>query len=131
MIRFLVRAVIFLGSAALGIWITSLILDDFVVTATGFLVAVLVFAVLQSILAPWLLLMTRKYATALTGAVGLVSTFLALLVATLVSDGISITGAQTWLVGTILVWIITMLGTLLLPLLLVKKGVEKRRAAQA
>ncbi len=132
MIRFLLRAVIFLGSAALGIWITSLILDNFVIdSATGFVVAVVVFAVLQSILAPFILKVTAKNASALTGAVGLISTFLALFVATLVNDGITISGASTWLVGTLLVWLITMLGTLLLPLVVLKKGVDKRNEAKA
>jgi len=132
MIRFLIRAVIFLGSAALGIWITSLILDDFVIdSAKGFVIAVVVFAVLQSILAPAIFKATAKNASALTGAVGLISTFIALLAATLVSDGITISGVSTWFIGTILVWLITMLGTLLLPIFLVKKGVEKKRAAEA
>ena len=132
MIRFLIRAVIFLGSAALGIWITSLILDDFVIdSAKGFVIAVVVFAVLQSILAPAIFKATAKNASALTGAVGLISTFIALLAATLVSDGITISGVSTWFIGTILVWLITMLGTLLLPIFLVKKGVEQKRAAEA
>lgn len=129
MIRFLIRAVIFLGSAALGIWITSLIVNDFTLdSAKGFVIAVVVFAVLQSILAPWLVTVTRRHATALTGAVGLISTFLALLVATLVNDGITIGTVTAWFLGTILVWLITMLGTLLLPVLLVKNRVEERRA---
>ena len=128
MIRFLLRTVIFLGSAALGLWITSLILDDFVIHANGFFAAVLIFAILQSILSPFLFKSTAKNAGALTGAVGLISTFIALVVANLVSDGLSITGTSTWFLGTILVWIITMLGALLLPLVLLKKGAEERKA---
>ncbi|WP_426594063.1 hypothetical protein ACPPVS_01015 [Cellulomonas sp. McL0617] len=128
MIRFLLRALIFLGSAALGLWITSLILDDFVIHSGGFFVAVVIFAVLQSILSPFFFKTTTRNASALTGAVGLISTFVALVVANLVSDGLSITGTSTWFIGTILVWIITMLGTLLLPLVILKKGAEERKA---
>lgn len=131
MIRFLLRTVIFLGSAALGLWITSLILDDFVIHANGFIVAVVIFAVLQSILSPFFFKTTTKNASALTGAVGLISTFVALVVANLVSDGLEITGTSTWFFGTILVWIITMLGTLLLPLVVLKKGAEERKANKA
>ena len=132
MIRFLIRTVIFLGSAALGLWITSLILgDDFVIHANGFIVAVLVFAIIQSILAPWLSNVTSRGSGALTGAVGLISTFIALVVANLVSDGLKITGTSGWIFGTLLVWIITMLGALLLPLVLIKKGAEERRANKA
>ncbi|ROS26038.1 phage holin family protein [Cellulomonas sp. PhB150] len=128
MVAFLIRALIFLLSAALGLWVASLVLDDFDLDWSGLLVAVVIFAVLQSVLAPWILRMARRYAGALTGAVGLISTFIALLITTLVSDGLSITGASTWLFGTLIVWLVTMLGALLLPLVLVRKGVEASRA---
>jgi uncharacterized membrane protein YvlD (DUF360 family) len=128
MIRFLIRTVIFLGSAALGLWITSLIVDGFEIHTNGFIVAVLIFAVLQSILSPFIFKTTTKNASALTGAVGLISTFIALVVANLVSDGLEISGTSAWFFGTILVWIITMLGTLLLPLVLIKKTAEERKA---
>jgi uncharacterized membrane protein YvlD (DUF360 family) len=127
MIAFLIRSAIFLASAALGLWVASLLVEGFDLTASGFLVAVLVFALLQSILSPWILTMTRRYASALTGGVGLISTFIGLWVATLVGDGLSIDGAQAWLLGGVVVWIVTMLGTLLLPLVLVKKAVRQDR----
>jgi len=127
MIRFLIRTGIFLASAALGIWVASLILDDFKVELSGFIVAVIIFALLQSILAPWIVSITRDHASALTGAAGLLSTFIALLVATLVGDGLSISGVSTWVLGTVIVWLVTMLGALLLPLVLVKKAVRESR----
>jgi uncharacterized membrane protein YvlD (DUF360 family) len=128
MVVFLIRAFIFLASAALGLWIASLIVDGFSVTAEGFLIVVVVFAVLQSILTPWFLVMSRKYANALTGAVGLVSTVAALFVATLIGDGLTISGATAWILGSFIVWIVTMLGTLLLPLILLRNRVEKKNA---
>jgi uncharacterized membrane protein YvlD (DUF360 family) len=127
MIAFLIRAAIFLASAALGLWVASLLVEGFTLTASGFLVAVLVFALLQSILSPWILTMTRRYASALTGGVGLISTFIGLWVATLVGDGLTIDGGQAWLLGGVVVWIVTMFGTLLLPLVLVKKAVRQER----
>ena len=54
--------------------------------------------------------MSRKYANALTGAVGLVSTVAALFVATLVGDGLTISGTTAWVFGSLTVWIVTMLG---------------------
>ena len=128
MVVFLIRAFIFLASAALGLWIASLIVDGFSVTAEGFLIVVVVFAVLQSILTPWFLVMSRRYANALTGAVGLVSTIAALFVATLIGDGLTISGATAWILGSFIVWIVTMLGTLLLPLILLRNRVEKKNA---
>jgi hypothetical protein len=128
MVVFLIRAFIFLASAALGLWVASLIVDGFTVTAEGFLIVVVVFAVLQSILTPWFLVMSRRYANALTGAVGLVSTIAALFVATLIGDGLTISGATAWILGSFIVWIVTMLGTLLLPLILLRNRVEKKNA---
>jgi uncharacterized membrane protein YvlD (DUF360 family) len=128
MVVFLIRAFIFLASAALGLWVASLIVDGFTVTAEGFLIVVAVFAVLQSILTPWFLVMSRRYANALTGAVGLVSTIAALFVATLIGDGLTISGATAWILGSFIVWIVTMLGTLLLPLILLRNRVEKKNA---
>jgi len=122
MIRLLLRGVVFLGSAALGLWVASLLLDGVTVQWSGYLVAVLIFAVAQSVLAPWVFKMTRRYAPAFLGGIGLVSTFVALLLANLLTDGLQISGAVTWVLATLVVWLVTALGTLLLPLLLLKKA---------
>ena len=47
MIRILLRALVFLLSAALGLWVASLLLEDLRVTPGGFITAVVVFAVAQ------------------------------------------------------------------------------------
>lgn len=116
MIRFLIRVLIFVASAALGLWVASLLLDDFEITVTGFVTAVVIFAIAQSILTPFILKMSMRYASAFTGGVGLISTFVALLIATLVSDGLAITGVSTWVIGTLVVWLVTAIATLVLPL---------------
>lgn len=131
MVVFLIRALIFLGSAALGLWIASLIVDGFSVSAEGFLIAVIVFAALQSILTPWFVVMTRKYANALTGAVGLVSTVVSLWIATLVSNSITIDTGTAWVFGSLTVWLVTMLATLVLPLIFLRNRIDKNRAATA
>ncbi|WP_456844766.1 hypothetical protein [Cellulomonas sp. P5_C6] len=131
MVVFLIRALIFLGSAALGLWIASLIVDDFSVSGEGFIVAVLVFAALQSILTPWFVVMTRKYANALTGAVGLVSTVVSLWIATLINNSITISTGTAWVFGSLTVWLVTMLATLVLPLIFLRNRIDKNRAATA
>ena len=52
MIRFLVRTAIFLVSAAVGLLVAAGLIDGVDVTTSGFLTAVVLFAVIQSILAP-------------------------------------------------------------------------------
>jgi len=128
MIRFLVRAVIFLASAAVGLFVANAALEDMTIdSVASFLWVVVIFAVLQSLFAPFLAKATAKNASALLGAVGLISTFLALLVAATVSDGLTIDGASTWLLASLIVWLVTMLATLLIPIILVKMGVESAR----
>lgn len=131
MVVFLIRTAIFLGSAALGIWVASLLLADFSVSVTGFVVALLVFVVAQWILSPLIFKLTRKYANAFIGGVGLVSTFVALLIATLVADGLTIDGISTWVLGTLIVWLVTALATLVLPMIFLRNRVQERRAAAA
>lgn len=121
MIRFLIRLAIFLGSAALGILAASLVLDDVSVRPLGFVVVVVVFTIVQSVLAPFIAKMASRYASAFLGGVGLVSTALALWIATLVSDGLTITGGVTWVLATLIVWLVTALATLVLPLIFLKE----------
>ena len=52
----------------------------------------------------------------------------ALFVASLVGDGLSISGASAWVLGSLTVWIVTMLGTLILPLIFLRNRVQAKRA---
>ncbi|WNM23558.1 phage holin family protein [Demequina capsici] len=127
MVRLIVNAAIYLGSAALGLFITSLILTDFKVTIEGLIISAILFAIFQTILGPFIFKMTHKYASALTGGVGLLSTFVALLLTTLLTSGLTISGLSTWIAGVVIVWLVTALATWLLPLFLLKEAVEKRK----
>ena len=118
MIRLLLRAVVFLASAAIGLIVASLVLDDVTVTTEGFLLVVVIFAVIQSVISPFLARVAAKNATALLGGVGLLATFVALLVVTLWGDAITIDGGVgTWIAATVIVWLATALATMLLPFL--------------
>ena len=127
MIRLLIRTAIFLGSAAIGLLVASLLLDDFHISASGFVFVVVVYAVLQSILSPFLTKMAMANASAFLGGMGLVSTFVALLIVTIVGDALTIDGVSTWVLATLIVWLATALASLLLPMILVKRTVEARR----
>lgn len=129
MIRLLVRTAIFLVSAAVGLLVTASLVDGFDVSASGFLVAVVLFAGIQSVLSPFIAKVTARNAAALLGGVGLLSTFVALWLTSLIGDSLTIDGGvSTWLAATVIVWLATALATLLLPLILVKTGIEAARA---
>ena len=117
-----------MGSAALGILIAALALHGFHLGVAGFFTTVIVFTIAQSILGPFILKMAHRYAPALLGGIGLVSTFVALLIASLFRGGFSIRGIGTWVVATLIIWVVSALGGWLLPLIFLKKAVTRDRS---
>jgi len=131
-INFLIRAVIFVVSAAVGLIAADLILPGFHIDWSdwwGFVLAVVIFAVIQSVLAPWILKITRRHAPALLGGIGIIATFVAILVVVLIPRaGLTISEPVAWFLAPVIVWIVTALATWLLPPLFIKKKVADRRA---
>lgn len=130
MIRFLLRFAINVVLAALGLLIASSVLDGISVEASGFVVAVLIFAVAQAILAPFVFNVARKYASAVLGGIGLVSTFLALWIATLVGNSLTISGTSTWIATTVIVWLVCALGGWFLGWLVITRWWDRRQEAK-
>jgi hypothetical protein len=87
----------------------------------GFVTAVVIFTAAQAILSPFFLKMASRYASAFLGGIGLVSTLAALILASALTHGLSIRGIGSWVAATVVVWLVTALATLLLPMLLLKK----------
>ncbi|NNU26610.1 phage holin family protein [Isoptericola sediminis] len=139
MVRLLARTAVFLLAAAIGVVLTDVLFAAFdwqtfdVVwdDPLGFVVAVVLFAVVQAVMSPFFAQLARRNAPTLVGAVGLISTYVALLVASLVSDGLEISGWQGWVIGPVIVWLVTMLATFLLPAFILKQAVEERRDDRA
>lgn len=129
MIRILVRALVFVGSAAVGLLAAATLIDGVEVTWQGFLVTVVVYALVQSIISPFLIKVAAANARAFLGGIGLVATFVALVVASLVGDALTISGGvATWVLASLVVWLATAVATLLLPFALLKAGVESARS---
>ena len=124
MVRTLIRLALTLAGNALGLWLAALILDGVEVSGTAFIVAVLIFTVLEVIIQPLITKMAMKNAEALQGSTALITTFLALLLTTLISDGLSIDGIGNWILATIIVWLTTMLAGWVLPMLFLKNAVD-------
>ncbi|MCM3779200.1 phage holin family protein [Microbacterium hydrocarbonoxydans] len=131
MIAFLFRAAMYLVSAALGLIVADLLLDGFRIQWDrwwGFVVCIVVFAVVQSILAPIASRLAHRHAPALVGGMGIISTLVALVVVVLLPfGGLRIVDASGWLLGALIVWIVTALGSVLLPRLFLKKPDAERR----
>lgn len=129
MTRMLINVLIYLASAALGLWVASLLVDDVHLSASGFIITIVVFALAQWLLTPLIRKLTQKYANAFIGGVGLISTLVSLLVASLPSNGLKITGGVgPWILATLIVWLVTAIAALVLPRVFVKDRPEKVRS---
>lgn len=131
MIRFLLSLAISIVSAAIALLVTSAVVDGVTMHAAGFVVAVVVFTAAQGVLSPVVFNLARKYASAVLGGIGLVSTFLALLVASLFPNGLQISGVAAWVLSTLIVWLITALGTWILGIVIIKRWWGRRQQAKA
>jgi len=131
MIRFLIRAVVYLVAAAIGLLVAGLVLDGFSVSASSFLYVVVIFAVVQSVITPLITQATGRNAPALAGGASLFSALIALIVTAAISDGLTIDGLGTWIGAAVIIWLVSMVAAFLLPLLLVKMGVQHVRERRA
>ncbi|OBF35010.1 hypothetical protein A5719_25150 [Mycolicibacterium peregrinum] len=121
MVRFLLRIAIFLGSSALGLLVAAWLVPGVSVSAWGFVAAVVIFAVAQGVLSPFFLKMANRYASAFLGGIGLVSTLVALVLASVLTHGLSISGIGSWIAATVVVWLVTAVATVVLPAVFLKK----------
>lgn len=121
MIRLILRTAVFLGSAAIGLLAAAWLVPGVSVSISGLITAVVIFSVAQAILSPFFLKMASRYASAFLGGIGLVSTLAALILASVLTHGVSIRGIGSWVMATIVVWLVTAIATLLLPVLVLKR----------
>lgn len=130
MIRFLLNLAIHVVTAAVALLVAGWLVPGVQLHLAGFVVAVLVFSAAQAILGPFVFSLARKYASAVLGGIGIVSTLLALWVATLFPDGLRITGVTAWVVTPLVVWIITALGTWIAGIFIIDRWWNRRKDAK-
>ena len=129
--RFGIRVLVNLISSAIALLVAGLLLPKVSLHLGGFVIAVLVFTAAQAIIGPLVSRTVRAHADALTGGVGIISTLIALLVSTVVSNGIQIRGIGTWIAAAVIVWLVTALATALVPFALQKAGMSGAREGDA
>ena len=113
--QILLRLVVLLGSWAIGLLVAGWVVPNVALSTSGFVVAVLVFAVAQAALSSLILKLPHGYASLLLGGSGLVLTILALSLATNLTDGLTIRGGSSWLATILVVWLVTTIGAISLP----------------
>lgn len=127
MIRMFAQLTIAILANAVGLFAASILLDGFEIDGISFAVAVFIFSLATVILGPLILKIALTNASFLVGGIALVTTLVGLIVTDLFSDGISISGVSTWVLATLIVWIFSIIGNLILPLIIFKKTLEKHK----
>jgi uncharacterized membrane protein YvlD (DUF360 family) len=126
MIRMLIRVGIALLGAAIGLIVAALVLDDMTLDGAAFLLAIVVFVVLTAVLEPLIEKIGDEHIALIATFSSVITTFLALLITDLVSDGLNIDGAMTWVLATLIVWAGTALATWILLRMFIKNVRENR-----
>jgi len=127
MIRLLVRTAVLLVANAVGLIVAAGVLDGMTLDATGFIIAVLVFTVAMALMQPFLASQLHRRGSAALGGVALIATLVALIITTLLTDGLSIDGVGTWIAAAVIVWVAALLAAFILPFLGLKKYLEERQ----
>jgi putative membrane protein len=126
-IRVLVRLVIAFASNAVGLVVGAAVLDGMTLNATGFVVAVVLYTVVFALLQPFLISVLRRSPAPVLGGVALIATLVSLVLTTLLTDGLSIRGAGTWIAATVIVWLASVVAAFVLPYLGLKRFLDERR----
>jgi len=121
MLKFFARMALSLLANALALLVASVLLTGFAINGLAFVVAVCIFTASTTILEPLITKIATQNAPYLLGGIALVTTFVGLLVTMLITDGLRITGIGTWVMATLITWLATVVGSLILPRFLFKE----------
>ena len=113
--QIVLRAVVLLGSWALGLLLAASIVPRVSLSPSGFIVAVVMFSLAQAVASLLILKLPHGYASLLLGGTGLALTLVALSLATVLTHGLDIRGTAPWLATTVVVWLVTTVGAISLP----------------
>lgn len=127
MLRLLASATLHLIANSIGLVIASAVLDGFSINGSAFIMAVLIFTVTEVVAGPLITKIALTNVPSLIGGIALVTTFIGLLITDIFSDGLSITGVNTWIFASLIVWLCALIAGLLLPLLLFKKVLDNHK----
>ena len=126
MLKFFARMALSLLANALALLVASVLLTGFAINGLAFVVAVFIFTASTTILEPLITRIATQNAPYLLGGIALVTTFVGLLVTTLITDGLRIMGIGTWVMATLITWLATVVGSLILPRFLFKEVLGRK-----
>jgi putative membrane protein len=122
MVRLLLSAVVYLVANAVGLLVAASVLEEMSVDGAAFVTAVVIFTVVEVVAQPLITQIAIKKANALVGSSALIATLVGLVVTAWRSDGLTIDGALTWVLATVIVWAAALIAALILPVLVLKRA---------
>jgi hypothetical protein len=123
-VRLLLRTLLGILANMVGLVIASLFIDGFEINSSGFLAALFIFSGSNIFMGPLVTKIAMRDAPALLGGIALVSTFVSLILTDAFSSGLSINKLSAWITGTLIVWLASLVASMLLPLVLFKKVLD-------
>ena len=122
---FVVRFVV----ACIALAIAVLVLDGFSIDALAFPIVALIFAVIMMVTRAVLDAFFRERAAWAASLLGLAAAFIALVLTSLLSDHLTISGTSTWFYASLIIWIGGILAELLVGRALVRRiaGTDRDR----
>jgi len=126
-IRLLVRVVVAVAANAVGLLVAAALLDGVHLNGGAFVLAVVIFTAVAALLQPFLFMQMRRRMVVALVVAPLLATLVSLIVTDLLSDGLTINGAGTWIGATVIVWLTALLAAFILPFLGLRKFMEERR----
>ncbi len=112
-----------LAGNAIGLILAAVLLNDMTLDGVAFVVALVIFTVLTVVLDPLVHRLAGRFVEPLAGASALIATAASLLLTSWISDGLSISGAATWVLATVIVW----LSAAILGVVLVRAVIKEAR----
>lgn len=107
--KFILGWLLSLAAAAIALIICALVLPGFDLHPAGFLVSLLIFAILSGFFTWAMFKFLTTHAATLVPVTGLIAAYLALLLTDVLTRGLSIDGFWTWVWATIIVWLVSMI----------------------
>ena len=125
MVRVIASTVLYVLGNAIGIVVASMLLEGFEIDVISILLVSVIFTVIVAIMTPFFVKLSIKHVPQMSGGVALVAIVVGLFVTGLLTDGLRIKGLQTWVLAPLIIWLVSLVAGLVLPLILFRKTLAK------
>ena len=111
--RLIAWIVVELVTSAVALLIAATLVDGFDINAVAFPIVVVVFTAIGALAQPVVEAFIEKNVEVPAGFIGLVAAFVTLLGTDLASSNLDISGVSAWVLGTLFIWVASLLTSLI------------------